>query len=276
MSSPLPSAWFLVHPFSVLVLTQPVRFLSPFPDSLPQLFLRCLLPTSVFPIFRFTSTFFRPSLFYFRLLSFLFLPFCSSRFYLTAVSSMHPFHSHFQDFPVSFCLISHASLHGSLTRLYWWFLFVLPWFAPAAVPQVNPFWFASLGQILGFCFLSSTSALASHYLASVSSILFFLIPSHSDFFSASVLPFGFTVVHLIFHLVSHTSFQVFDTWLSVCFLSLYPVSLPQLIYRWFPCAFAFGTFCFRFTFFRLCSIRFKLLSFLFLPFPASRSYLTAV
>ena len=169
-----------MHPFTVLVLTLTVCFFSPFLDSLPQLFLKCLLPTCVFRIVHLTSAFFRPLQFNFRLLSFLFLPFRSSRFYLTAVFSMHPFHSHFQDFPVTWYLISHASLHGSLTRLYWWFLFVLPWFAPAAVPQVNPFWIASLGQILGFSFLSSTSALASHYLASVSSVPFLLVLPHSS------------------------------------------------------------------------------------------------
>jgi hypothetical protein len=78
---------------------------------------------------------------------------------------MHPFHFHFQDLPVTLCLISHAFLHGSLTRLYCWFLFVLPCFAPAAVPQAIPFRISSWGQMHDFCFLSSTSALASHYLA---------------------------------------------------------------------------------------------------------------
>ena len=264
-----------MHPFTVLVLTLTVCFFSPFLDSLPQLFLKCLLPTCVFRIVHLTSAFFRPLQFNFRLLSFLFLPFRSSRFYLTAVFSMHPFHSHFQDFPVTWYLISHASLHGSLTWLYWWFLFVLPWFAPAAVPQVNPFWIASLGQILGFSFLSSTSALASHYLASVSSVPFLLVLPHSG--STSVrLNFHLVVFLFLQDLISHVFLQDFCTWLSVCFLSLYPVSLPQLIYRWFPCAFAFGTFCFRFTFFRLCSIRFWLLNLLFLPFHSYWCYLTVV
>ena len=53
----------------------PVCFLSPFPDSLPQLFLRCLPCALAFGLFPFPSTFFRPLLFRFRLLSFLFLPF---------------------------------------------------------------------------------------------------------------------------------------------------------------------------------------------------------
>ena len=161
-----------MHPFTVLVLTQPVRFFLPLPDSLPQLFLRCLFLDFSFHTFHFPSAFFRPLSFNFRLLSFLFLPFCSSRFCLTAAFTMHPFHSRFQDFPVTLCLISHAFLHGSLTWLYWWFPFILPWFTPAAVPQVIPFWFSSLGPMHCFRFLSSTFALASHYLASVSSVPF--------------------------------------------------------------------------------------------------------
>ena len=269
MCSPLPFAWFLMHSFTVLVLRLTVCFFSPFPDSLPQLFLRCLLPDFSFRIFHFPLVFFRPLQFNFRLLSFLFLPFCSSRFYLTAVFTMHPFHFRFQDFPVTFCLISHASLHGSLTWHYWWFPFALPWFTPAAVPQVIPFWISSLGPMHNFRFLSSTSALASHYLASVSSVLFFLVLSYSDFSSASSFPFGPDVFRLIIWLVSHSSFQASDTWLSVCFLSLYSDSLPQLFLRWFPYAFAFGTFCFQFTFFRSCSVRFMLFSFLCFPFHSS-------
>ncbi len=62
MFSPLPFAWFLMHPFTVLVLRTTVRFLSLFPDSLPQLFLRCLLLVLTFRIVRLAFTFFRPLL----------------------------------------------------------------------------------------------------------------------------------------------------------------------------------------------------------------------
>ena len=55
--------------FRVPVLGLAVRFLSPFPDSLPQLFLRCLLPAFAFRIFPVLSAFFRPLLSRFRLLS---------------------------------------------------------------------------------------------------------------------------------------------------------------------------------------------------------------
>ena len=141
-----------MHPFTVLVLRTTVRFLSPFPDSLPQLFLRCLLLVLTFRIVRLAFIFFRPCWLNFRLLSSLFLPFCSSRCHLTAVFSMHPFHFHFQDLPVTLCLISHAFLHGSLTRLYCWFLFVLPCFAPAAVPQAIPFEFLLGGRCMTSAF----------------------------------------------------------------------------------------------------------------------------
>ena len=65
------------------VLSFPVCFLSPFPDSLPQLFLRCLLPAFAFRIFRFPSAFFRPLPVCFRLLSLSVFPSFSSRFRLT-------------------------------------------------------------------------------------------------------------------------------------------------------------------------------------------------
>ena len=61
--------------FQVPVLGLADGFLSPFPDSLPQLFLRCLPYALAFGLFRFRSTFFRPLLFRLRLLGFLFLPF---------------------------------------------------------------------------------------------------------------------------------------------------------------------------------------------------------
>ena len=78
--------WFPMSSFRLLVLSSTVRFLSPFPDSLPQLFLRCLPSDLSFGIFHFRSASFRPLLFRFRLLSLLcFLSF-SSRFHLSAAS----------------------------------------------------------------------------------------------------------------------------------------------------------------------------------------------
>ena len=136
------------------------------------------------------------------------------------------------------------------------------------------------GRLHDFRFLSSTSVLAIRYSASVSSVLFFPVLSYSDFSSASVLPFGFTVFHLIFHLVSHISFQVSGTWLSVCFLSSFPVSLPQLFHRCFPLSTSLRLFlcrdCLRaFHFLSSVSFRFWLLGFLtffslLLDFPCQR------
>ena len=78
--SPFSPTWFPVSSVSVLVLGFAVRFLSPFPASLPQLFHRCL-PSG---IFHFRSASFRLLLFRFRLLSPLFFLSFSSRFRLTA------------------------------------------------------------------------------------------------------------------------------------------------------------------------------------------------
>ena len=103
-----------MHPFTVLVLRTTVRFLSPFPDSLPQLFLRCLLLVLTFRIVRLAFTFFRPCPLDFRLLSFLFLPFG------------------FTVFPILSCLISHAFLLGSDIWLSVCFLS----FYPVSLPQL--------------------------------------------------------------------------------------------------------------------------------------------
>ena len=130
-------------------------------------------------------------------------------------------------------------------------------------------------------FLSSVSFSLLATWLSVSSFLFFLIPSHSDFFSASVLPFGFTVFPILFSLISHASLHGFDTWLSVCFLSSFPVSLPQLFHRCFPLSTSLRPFLCRdllltFNFLSSVLVRFKLLSFLTFLFPSSRFPLSAV
>ena len=121
----------------------------------------------------------------------------------------------------------------------------------------------------GACLLLSLSAFSllfplsfvrffsgSDYSALCSSVPFFLALPLSGFSSASVLPFGFPVFHLLFRLVSHTSFPVSGTWLSVCFLSSFPVSLPQSFHRCFPSfplplvRFFPGLFCLLSAFFR--------------------------
>ena len=72
------------------------------------------------------------------------------------------------------CLLS-----GSVYSASCLFPFVLPSFAPTAVPLVLPFWITPRGSTLGFHILSSASALASHYSASVSSFPLFPFPPHS-------------------------------------------------------------------------------------------------
>ena len=122
-------AWFPVHSFPVPVLSFSVCFLSPFPDSLPQLFLRCLLPAFAFRIFRSRSAFFRPLPVLFRLLSSTALPFSSlSGFASQRLSGAHRFLSSPLSFPFSpgrfpfpsfrFCLLGFllVSFRPSLLR----------------------------------------------------------------------------------------------------------------------------------------------------------------
>ena len=80
--SPFSHAWFPVRSIPVPVLSIAVRFFSPFPDSLPQLFLRC----SPLGVFRFPSASFRPCPFRFRLLSLLLFLSVLPQFRLTAAS----------------------------------------------------------------------------------------------------------------------------------------------------------------------------------------------
>ena len=76
------------------------------------------------------------------------------------------------------------------------------------------------------------------------------------------------------------SFPVLGTWLSVCFLSLLPDSLPTAapqVLPFFPFSFVhffFGLFRFPSAFFRLLQLSFRLLSLLFLPFRSYRFRLT--
>ena len=98
----------------------PVCFLSPFPDSLPQLFLRCFPCALAFGLFPFPSAFFRPLLFRFRLLSLCFFlssffPFSPSQWVFFGA----PFRFRFFGFPRSFrpsfpCLLSRFFVLGSL------------------------------------------------------------------------------------------------------------------------------------------------------------------
>ena len=70
----LPGFPCILSRFPVLSLAE--CFLSPFPDSLPQPFLRCLPSALASGLFHFPFPFFRLFPFRFRLLSLLLLPFC--------------------------------------------------------------------------------------------------------------------------------------------------------------------------------------------------------
>ena len=122
-------AWFPMRSIPILVLGFAVRFLSPFPDSLPQPFLRCLLPAFAFRIFRFPSAFFRPLPFHFRLLSLLRFLFPSSRFPLAVVLPVPVY-------PLPFRLVSHASL-SALVLSFLQFLSTVFGFASQRLPSVG-------------------------------------------------------------------------------------------------------------------------------------------
>ena len=170
-------------------------------------------------------------------------------------------------------------LSGSKYSAFCLFPFVLPCFAPTAVPQVLPFWFSPLGSTLGFRFLSVSSALASHYSAYRVFLSCFPTRHTAGYWFH---PFPLAVLRLFFRfpcLVSHAASSVLSTRLSVCFLSSFPASLPQLFHRCSPFSvfrLPLGVFpCAYLSFVRL-AFRFRLLGFLFLPFPASRFSLSVV
>ena len=152
-----------------------------------------------------------------------------------------PLRFRFLAFPVRPGLISHAFFPGFRTRLCCSFPFVLPCFAPAAVPQVIPFWISPPGPVPDFRILSFASVLASHYSASVSSFPPSPLPPHSGFRS-SRLRSRFPGSPFLSGLISHAFLPGSRTRLSVCFLSSFLVSLPQLFHECLPSAFAFGLF----------------------------------
>ena len=101
------------------------------------------------------------------------------------------------------------SFPGSQYSVFCWFPFVLPCFAPAAVPQVITFCFRLRCFSIAFCFLSSASALGFQLLSFCFFRSFFFPVSASQW----LLRFGLSALAslpfpLIFRLISHASFQV--------------------------------------------------------------------
>ena len=154
-------------------------FLSSFPASLPQPFGRCsplALTQGVSPWlpFSFVHFRFRLSTTQLLLLPFLFstVPPYRGLSSFSVPLTLSCFSSFFQHgFP---CLPSDSKYSASCL-----FPFVLPCFAPTAVPQVIPFWISPPGPVPDIRFLSSASVLASHYSASASSFPFFPAFPHS-------------------------------------------------------------------------------------------------
>ena len=159
--------------FQIPVLGSTVGFLSPFPDSLPQLFLRCLpcaFAFGLFPFLPLSFVRFRSGSGYSASVSSFPL---SSRFCLTVASSVLPVLLSLPWlFPVLSSLISHAFLPGSGTRLPVCFLSPFPASLPTAVPQVLPLCFRFRDFPLPFRFLSSPSVLPPATWPSVSSFPF--------------------------------------------------------------------------------------------------------
>ena len=144
-------------------------------------------------------------------------------------------------FPFRPGLVSHPFLPVLLTQL-------------SCIVSFRPSQFRSrsrsTGAHLTFCFwassqmfahafrpLSFSSGLELNYSASVSSFPFFHRFCLTVGFSVSQVCFRFLVFPLISSLVSRAFFPVLSTQLSVCFLSSFPASLPQLFHRCFPFGF---------------------------------------
>ena len=210
-------------------------------------------------------------------------------FLFSTVSASQPastasqFRFRFPVLPLPSCLVSRAFRPILSTLLFCLFPFVLPCFAPTAVPQVLPFWISPPGSVPDFHILSSASVLASHYSAICSSFsTFFPVSPHRWLFRCSCSALASQVLPLIPGLVSHAIFPAVCTRLSVSFLSSFLASLPQLFRKClhgsdplsvlFPLAF-FPSFPLSFV--RFFS-GFRLLGLLFLPFPSSRIPLTVV
>ena len=130
-----------------------------------------------------------------------------------------------------------------------------------------PFQISPPGPILDFRFLSSASVLAPHYSASVSSFPFSFCFCLTVASSGDPSAFASLVFPVLSSLISHAFLPGSGTQLSVCFLSSFPASLPQLFHRCLLPAFAFRIFRVPSASFRPLLFRFRLLSLLsFLSF----------
>ena len=236
--------------FQVPVLGSTVRFLSLFPVSLPQPFLRCLPSALRFRYFPLSVRFLSSALFklpatQLSVSSFPSLPGSAHQLAFPVPDSAFAF----SVFPFISGLISRAFLPGFCTRLSVCFLLPFPDSLPQLFLRCLPYAFTLSVFPLSIRFLSSASLPVPATQLSVSSFPFsfrFCLNSAAS----SVYQFLLSLL-LVFpvlsDLVFHVFFPGFRTRLSVSFLSSFPVSLPQLFHRCLPFAFAFGIFpCDRF------------------------------
>ena len=144
--------------FQILRTRLSVRFLSPFPVSLPQLFHWCFpfaLAFGLFPFLPLSFVRFRSGSGY---SAFCFFLSSSSLLRLSAAFQVPPLClSTSLLSPVLSDLVSYVFFPGSSYSAFCSFPFILPSFAPTAVPLVLPFRFRLRAFPFPFCFLSSAS-----------------------------------------------------------------------------------------------------------------------
>ena len=185
-----------------------------------------------------------------------------------------PFRSRFLGFPRSFrpglpCFLSRFLYSASCL-----FPFVLPCFAPTAVPQVLAFCF----RFRPFPFPAGFfRPLAVPVLTTQPSVLlfpFFLFPPLRGFLSAPLSLSFLRLFPVQSCLISHAFLPGSGTQLSVCFLSPFPDSLPTAVPQVLTLCFRFRYFPLSFRFLSSPSVSPPATQPLFLPFPSSSFRLT--
>ena len=219
--------------FQVFVLGSTVGFLSPFPDSLPQLVLRCLPCAFAFglsPFIRLSFVYLFSGSGYSAFVSSFPLSSCLC---LTTAFPVLPFCFRFFGLPRSFrpglpCLIPRFFVLGFSVS----FLSLFPDSLPQLFLRCLPY--ACAFGLFPFRSASFRPLLFRFLLLSFPSLPFVSLPCLTSWLVSQVLPLCLSTSLLFplpFRLVSRASLSFLTTWLSVCFLSSLPVSLPQLFHR---------------------------------------------
>ena len=169
--------------------------------------------------------------------SFPFFPFLPHSGFLGAASPLS-----LPCFPRSFLPDFSCILSRFPYLAFCWFPFVLPCFAPAAVPQVIPFWISPPGPVLDF----RLSFVRFRFSASLLGLCFFLssffpFPPHSGFLGATLpltLPWPFPVLP---SLVSHALFPGSSYSASCSFPFILPGFAPTAVPPVLPFVSAFAS-----------------------------------